>query len=64
MLRKFNKKASAETLGALRALKNQGATQLILDLRGNPGGLLNEAVNVTNIFVPKNQLVVTTKSKV
>ncbi len=64
VLRKFNKKASAETLGALRALKNQGATQLILDLRGNPGGLLNEAVNVTNIFVPKNQLVVTTKSKV
>lgn len=64
VLRKFNDKASAETLGALRALKNQGATQLILDLRGNPGGLLHEAVNVTNIFVPKNQLVVTTKSKV
>lgn len=64
VLRKFNDKASSETLGALRALKNQGAKQLILDLRGNPGGLLNEAVNVTNIFVPKNQLVVTTKSKV
>ncbi|MHA7844016.1 MAG: S41 family peptidase [Winogradskyella sp.] len=64
VLRKFNNKASSETLGALRALKNQGAKQLILDLRGNPGGLLNEAVNVTNIFVPKNQLVVTTKSKV
>jgi carboxyl-terminal processing protease len=64
VLRKFNEKASVETLGALRALKNQGASQLVLDLRGNPGGLLNEAVNVTNIFVPKNQLVVTTKSKV
>jgi carboxyl-terminal processing protease len=64
VLRKFNNKASAETISALRALKNQGATQLILDLRGNPGGLLNEAVNVTNIFVPQNQLVVTTKSKV
>ncbi|APY08432.1 peptidase S41 [Winogradskyella sp. J14-2] len=64
VLRKFNNKASSETLGALRALKNQGAKQLILDLRGNPGGLLHEAVNVTNIFVPKNQLVVTTKSKV
>ena len=37
---------------------------MILDLRGNPGGLLRESVNVTNIFVPKNQLVVTTKSKV
>lgn len=64
VLRKFNNKASAETVSAIRALKNQGATQLILDLRGNPGGLLSEAVNVTNIFVPKNQLVVTTKSKV
>lgn len=64
VLRKFNNKASSETISAIRALKNQGATQLILDLRGNPGGLLNEAVNVTNIFVQKDQLVVTTKSKV
>ncbi|RCW93605.1 S41 family peptidase [Winogradskyella arenosi] len=64
VLRKFNQKASAETISAIKALKNQGATQLILDLRGNPGGLLSEAVNVTNIFVPKDQLVVTTKSKV
>ncbi|OUS01600.1 peptidase S41 [Flavobacteriales bacterium 33_180_T64] len=64
VLRKFNEKTSAETISALRALKNQGAEKLILDLRGNPGGLLREAVNVTNIFVPKNQLVVTTKSKV
>ena len=64
VLRKFNDKASSETIRAIKALKNQGATQLILDLRGNPGGLLNESVNVTNIFVPKDQLVVTTKSKV
>ncbi|BAO75534.1 S41 family peptidase [Winogradskyella sp. PG-2] len=64
VLRKFNNKASSETISAIRALKNQGASQLVLDLRGNPGGLLNEAVNVTNIFVPKDQLVVTTKSKV
>ncbi len=64
VLRKFNEKTSSETISAVRALKNQGAKKLILDLRGNPGGLLSEAVNVTNIFVPKNQLVVTTKSKV
>ncbi|WP_299223515.1 S41 family peptidase [uncultured Psychroserpens sp.] len=64
VLTKFNRKASSETKSAVRALKNQGAKKLILDLRGNPGGLLTEAVNVTNIFVPKNQLVVTTKSKV
>lgn len=64
VLRKFNEKASSETINAVRVLQSQGAKQIILDLRGNLGGLLNEAVNVTNIFVPKNQLVVTTKSKV
>ncbi|MEO6346964.1 MAG: S41 family peptidase [Aquaticitalea sp.] len=64
VLRKFGEKASMETLNAVRSLKNQGAKKLILDLRGNGGGLLNEAVNIVNIFVPKNQLVVTTKSKV
>ncbi len=64
VLRKFTKKAASETKSAVRDLKNQGAKKLILDLRGNPGGLLVEAVKITNLFVPKNQLVVTTKSKV
>ena len=64
VLSKFNSKASAQTIEALRELKADGAEKIILDLRGNPGGLLREAVNVTNIFVPKGQLVVTTKSKV
>lgn len=64
VLRKFNEKASAETISALRDLKNKGAEKVILDLRGNPGGLLREAVNIVNIFVPQNTLVVTTKSKI
>ena len=64
VLSKFNDKASAETNYALRDLKAQGAERIILDLRGNPGGLLNEAINIVNLFVPKGQLVVTTKSKV
>jgi len=64
VLKKFNAKASHQTGYALKDLKAQGATSIILDLRGNPGGLLNEAVNVVNLFVPKSQLVVTTKSKV
>ncbi len=64
VLSKFNSKASTQTIEALRELKADGAEKIILDLRGNPGGLLREAVNVTNIFVPKGQLVVTTKSKV
>lgn len=64
VLNKFNRKASAETSYAVRDLKAQGAERIILDLRGNPGGLLNEAVNIVNLFVRKGQLVVTTKSKV
>ena len=64
VLSKFNDKASSQTSYALRDLKAQGAKRMILDLRGNPGGLLNEAVHVVNLFVPKGQLVVTTKSKV
>ncbi|WP_274474971.1 S41 family peptidase [Mangrovimonas aestuarii] len=64
VLTQFNNKASSQTSYALRDLKAQGAERIILDLRSNPGGLLHEAVNVVNLFIPKGQLVVTTKSKV
>lgn len=64
VLRKFNKKTTSQTTYALKDLKAQGAKQIILDLRGNPGGLLSEAVNIVNLFVPKDQVVVTTKSKI
>lgn len=63
VLSQFNTKASSETKEALEKLKDQGAKQIILDLRGNPGGLLHEAVNICNLFVPKGELIVTTKSK-
>ncbi|MEZ4876031.1 MAG: S41 family peptidase [Flavobacterium sp.] len=63
VLSQFNKKASYETKEALEKLKNDGCTQIVLDLRGNPGGLLNEAVNICNLFVPKGEIIVTTKSK-
>ncbi len=64
VLSKFNNKASSETIAALKDLKAKGADKIILDLRGNPGGLLSEAINVTNIFVPKGELITTTKSVV
>ena len=64
VLKKFNQKTTTQTKYALTDLKAQGAKQIILDLRGNPGGLLNEAVNIVNLFVPKGQLVVSTKAKV
>lgn len=63
-LTNFTKDAGQEVKGALTALKKKGAGSVILDLRGNPGGLLIEAVNVSNIFVDKGQEVVSTKGKV
>jgi carboxyl-terminal processing protease len=63
VLSAFNRKTTQETKEALEKLKAEGAEQIILDLRGNPGGLLNEAVNVCNLFVPKGETIVTTKSK-
>ncbi|TXN37680.1 S41 family peptidase [Flagellimonas hymeniacidonis] len=64
VLSKFNRKASSQTKAAMQDLKGKGAESLVLDLRGNPGGLLSEAINITNLFVPKGELIVTTKSKV
>ena len=64
VLSQFNSKATSETKQALETLKEQGVTQIILDLRGNPGGLLGEAVNICNLFVPNNEIIVTTKSHV
>jgi len=64
VLRKFNSKAFAQTKAAIVKLKAAGATQLILDLRGNPGGLLRESIRIVNLFVPKGEVIVTTKSKV
>jgi len=61
----FTDNAGNEVKNALLDLKSKhNVKSLILDLRGNPGGLLNEAVNITNIFVDKGTEVVTTKGKV
>ena len=64
VLNQFTNKASAQVKEALEQLKREGAEKIILDLRGNPGGLLNEAVNICNLFVPKDEIIVTTKSKI
>jgi len=64
VLAHFSRKASAEVKEALEKLKADGATQIVLDLRGNPGGLLNEAIDICNLFVPKNEVIVTTKSRI
>ncbi len=59
----FTTKAGKEVSNALKELKEDGATRMILDLRGNPGGLLDEAVNVSNVFVDKGKEIVSTKGK-
>lgn len=60
----FTKDAGKEAGEALVALKKKGAAAIILDLRSNPGGLLVESVNVSNLFIPKDQEVVSTRGKV
>jgi len=61
----FTETASREVRQAFVDLKdNKNITSLVLDLRGNGGGLLREAVNIVNLFVPKGQEVVFTKGKV
>ncbi len=64
-LRSFTETATKDVKAAFLDLKeNQGMKKLVLDLRGNPGGLLREAINMVNLFVPKGTEVVSTKGKV
>ncbi len=65
-LANFTENAGKEVREALEALKlaNPGIKSLVFDVRGNPGGLLNEAVNVSNVFVDKGKEIVSTKGKV
>jgi carboxyl-terminal processing protease len=63
-LNSFTQTASQEVRNAAKEMKEKGATKLVLDLRGNGGGLLREAVNIVNLFVPKNELVVETKGRI
>jgi carboxyl-terminal processing protease len=59
----FTPGAGKEVEESVVKLKSAGAKKLVLDLRDNPGGLLYEAINIVNIFIPKNKEVVSTKGK-
>ena len=63
-LSNFTTGAGREVEKAVRQLKEEGAKKIIFDVRGNPGGLLSESVNVSNVFIPKGSEVVSTKGKV
>ncbi len=60
----FTATAGTDVRNAIKELKDQGMQKLVLDLRGNGGGLLREAVNIVNLFVPKNEKVVETKGRI
>jgi carboxyl-terminal processing protease len=63
-LNSFTQTAAADVKTAFNDLKTKGMKSVVLDLRGNGGGLLIEAVKIVNIFVKKDQVVVTTKGRV
>jgi carboxyl-terminal processing protease len=63
-LTSFTNTASAEFKKALSSLQKDKIENLIIDLRSNGGGLLNEAVKIVNFFIPKGQEVVSTKSRI
>ncbi len=62
--RSFTRNISKEVIDAFKDMKvNSGLKGLVLDLRGNPGGLLNEAISMANIFINRGQEIVYTKGK-
>ena len=64
-LRSFTRNCANEVKDAITKLKDENEVKgLILDLRGNPGGLLNESVDLCNLFIEKGQEVVSTKGKI
>lgn len=64
ILDSFTEECAKEMRKAVVDLKKQGAESFVIDLRNNGGGLLNEAVEIVNLFVPKGKTIVTTKGKI
>ncbi len=59
----FQRSSDEELSKAMKRLEEQGMRQLILDLRGNPGGLLDQAIDVASEFLPRGQIVVSVKGR-
>ena len=62
-LRDFTHTSSRELMAAIDKLEKQGMKRLLLDLRGNPGGVLDQAVDVADVFLPKGSKVVYTRGR-
>jgi carboxyl-terminal processing protease len=63
MTRGFNYKTTDELQDAIEKLREQGMTSLVLDLRNNPGGFLDQSINVAELFLPQGQLILTQKGR-
>lgn len=63
MTRGFNYSTTDELEGAMQALHSQGANSLVLDLRNNPGGFLDQAIHVAEVFLPYGQLILKQKGR-
>jgi carboxyl-terminal processing protease len=63
MTRGFNYSTTEELLDALQTLRSKGATSLVLDLRNNPGGFLDQAIQVSEVFLPYDKLILTQKGR-
>jgi carboxyl-terminal processing protease len=64
MTRGFNRSTAEEFIAAVDDLRKQGMTSLVLDLRGNPGGLLDQAVKVAERFLQRGQVILSQKGRV
>src|SRR6476620_1292258 len=63
MTRGFNYSTTEELQDAIQALHARGANSLVLDLRNNPGGFLDQAIHVAEVFLPSGQLILTQKGR-
>jgi len=63
MTRGFNYTTTEELQNALDILHAKGANSLVLDLRNNPGGFLDQAIHVAEVFLPNGQLILTQKGR-
>src|SRR5262249_9817249 len=59
----FNELTTKELKAAIEEIERDGGKALVLDLRDNPGGLLNQAIDVANLFLPEGQLIVSTRGR-
>ncbi|NLC65844.1 MAG: S41 family peptidase [Clostridium sp.] len=62
-LKQFTEGTGSEVKEAFESLKKSGSEKYILDLRGNPGGFLNEAIDIASLFIPKGEIVLYTLDK-